>query len=65
MKGTVKWYNDTKRFGFLQTETNQDVFVHNSGLADESTRLEPGEEVEFDVKQGDKGPIAINVRRIK
>ncbi len=65
MKGTVKWYNDAKRFGFIQTETNQDVFVHQSGLEDSSTELVPGEEVEFEVKQGDKGPIATNVRRTK
>lgn len=64
MKGTVKWYNDTKRFGFIQTETNHDVFVHYSGLHDATRGLEPGEEVEFEVTQGDKGPVAINVRRI-
>lgn len=65
MKGTVKWYNEVKRFGFIQTETNQDVFVHYSGLADVSAGLEPGEEVEFEVTQGEKGPVATNVRKSK
>jgi CspA family cold shock protein len=65
MKGTVRWYNEAKRFGFIQTETNQDVFVHFTGLANASEGLEPGQEVEFEVKQGDKGPIATNVRRTK
>lgn len=61
MKGTVKWYDATKGFGFIQTEENKDVFVHRSGVKDNVFSLEEGQSVEFEIKESDRGPVAINV----
>jgi len=63
-KGKVKWYNKTKGFGFIESESGQDIFVHRSGLVREFGGLEQDEHVEFDVKQSDKGPVAFNVKSI-
>jgi CspA family cold shock protein len=63
MKGTVKWYDRVKGYGFLQTEDNKDIFVHRSGLESSHTPLETGETVEFEVEQRDKGPVAVKVRK--
>ena len=62
-KGTVKWFNSTKGFGFItNSETGEDVFVHFSGIvADGFKTLEEGQTVEFDVVEGDRGPQAANV----
>ncbi len=61
-KGTVKWFNNQKGYGFISDESGNDVFVHYSGLAMEGFKsLEEGQEVEFDVTEGAKGPQAINV----
>lgn len=65
MKGTVKWYNDLKNYGFIQTEDNKDIFVHRSGLDSSSNGLETGQTVEFEIEQGDKGPIAIKVKKVE
>jgi CspA family cold shock protein len=63
--GTVKWFNSEKGFGFISQENGPDVFVHFSAIAGEGYRnLEEGEQVEFDVTQGQKGPQASNVRRL-
>ena len=64
MKGTVKWYDATKGYGFILTEDNKDIFVHRSGLADSFAGLEPDETVEFEVGQGNKGPIPTNVTKV-
>ena len=64
-KGTVKWFNNQKGFGFISDEQGNDVFVHYSGLnMDGFKSLEEGQEVEFEVTQGAKGPQAINVVRL-
>ena len=64
-KGTVKWFNAEKGFGFISVEGEDDVFVHFSAInADGYKTLEEGQEVEFDVVQGAKGPQAANVTRI-
>lgn len=61
-KGTVKFFNDTKGFGFITEEgTNKEHFVHISGLVDE---IREGDEVEFDLQEGKKGLNAVNVRVI-
>jgi CspA family cold shock protein len=62
MKGTVKWFNGQKGFGFICDEQGNDVFVHFSGLAmDGYKTLEDGQNVAFDVEKGQRGLQAVNV----
>ncbi len=63
MKGTVKWYDRVKGYGFLQTEEQKDIFIHRSGLEIPQTELETGQVVEFEVEMREKGPVAIKVRK--
>jgi CspA family cold shock protein len=61
--GTVKWFSSEKGFGFIMQEGGPDVFVHFSGISGEGFRnLEEGQTVEFEVRDGDKGPQAVDVR---
>ncbi|MCR1899776.1 cold shock domain-containing protein [Irregularibacter muris] len=63
-KGTVKWFNAEKGFGFISREDGSDVFVHFSAISmDGFKTLEEGQEVEFEVVEGEKGPQATNVQR--
>lgn len=66
VKGTVKWFNATKGFGFLTTEDGQDVFVHFSALEDngEYRTLDEGQKVEFEIVEGQNGPQASNVVKL-
>ena len=65
-KGTVKWFNSQKGFGFITDENGKDVFVDYSGLNMEGYKnLEENQKVEFDVVDGEKGPQATNVTVIK
>jgi len=62
--GTVKWFNDSKGFGFIEQESGNDVFVHFSAIqADGFKTLSEGDRVTFDIEQGAKGPAATNVKR--
>ena len=62
VNGTVKWFNPTKGFGFIEQEGGEDVFVHHSAINAEGYRtLEEGQRVEFTLGQGQKGPAAENV----
>ena len=64
-KGTVKWFNNQKGYGFISDENGKDVFVHYSGLNMEGYKsLEEGQEVEFEIFQGEKGPQAVNVTKL-
>jgi cold shock protein len=62
-KGTVKWFNSQKGFGFISDEQGNDVFVHFSGLAmDGFKSIDEGQSVTFDVTQGQRGMQAVNVQ---
>lgn len=65
-KGTVKWFNATKGYGFISTEEGTDVFVHFSAIEDngEFRTLDEGQAVEFEIVDGEKGPQASNVVKL-
>lgn len=64
-KGTVKWFNNQKGYGFISDEAGNDVFVHYTGLNMEGYKtLEEGQSVEYDVTEGEKGPQAVNVVKL-
>jgi len=61
-KGTVKWYNEVKGFGFIEAENGDEIFVHRTGLEKSYEGLKQDQEVVFEIKQGEKGPMATNVK---
>jgi cold shock protein len=64
-EGKVKWFNDSKGFGFITQEEGKDLFVHHSAIQGEGFKsLAEGDRVSFDVVQGAKGPAAENVRKL-
>jgi len=65
MKGTVKWYDRVKGYGFIQTEEDKDIFVHRSGLDVPQSELVTGQAVEFEVEEREKGLVAVKVKKIE
>ena len=66
LKGTVKWFNNAKGFGFIGREDGPDVFVHYSALVSEGYKsLQEGDVVEFEIVDGQKGPQAANVVKVQ
>ena len=64
MKGTVKWFNDSKGYGFITTDEGKDVFVHFSAITGDGFKtLAEGQKVSFEVVDGEKGPQAANVHK--
>jgi len=64
-KGKVKWFNDNKGYGFIERDEGADVFVHFSAIQGEGFKtLDAGQEVEFDIVDGEKGPQAANVVKV-
>jgi cold shock protein len=65
LRGKVKWFDEAKGYGFIEQESGDDIFVHFSQIQGEGFRtLGEGQEVEFEVSQGPKGPLATNVTKI-
>ncbi len=65
LKGTVKWFNDDKGFGFISGEDGNDYFAHFSQINKEGFKtLQEGAEVTFEITQGDKGPQAANIETV-
>ncbi len=64
-RGQVKWFNAEKGFGFIEREDGDDVFVHFSAIQEEGFKtLDDGQEVEFEIVEGDRGPQASNVTKV-
>ena len=64
IKGKVKWFNPTKGYGFIEREDKQkDVFVHSSAAQAASWELNEGDELTFEVENGEKGPSAVNLKK--
>jgi CspA family cold shock protein len=64
-QGTVKWFNDSKGFGFITSDDGHDVFVHHTDIKSEGYRsLQEGARVQFEVVAGQKGPRAANVQQL-
>ncbi len=63
MKGTVKWYNARKGYGFITGEDNKDVFVHQSAIPP-GTYINEGDKVEYEIEESEKGPHATNIKKL-
>jgi CspA family cold shock protein len=64
MKGTVKWFNEFRSYGFIEGEDGKDVFVHQNAL-EALTTIQEGDKVTFEVEKTEKGPAATNVKKLK
>jgi CspA family cold shock protein len=64
MKGTIKWYNDMKGYGFIEGEDGKDVFVHRTAIPI-GTGLYEGDQVEYEIEDSEKGQRATNVKKLK
>lgn len=66
LSGTIKWFNESKGYGFIEHEEGSDVFVHYSAIQGDGYKtLVEGDRVEFEISEGEKGPKAANVVKIK
>ena len=64
--GTIKWFNDSKGYGYIQQENGPDIFVHYSAISGDGYKsLAEGQKVEFELVEGDKGPKAANVVKVQ
>jgi CspA family cold shock protein len=63
MKGTIKWYNARKGFGFIEVEDGKDVFVHKTSIPD-GTYLNDGDNVEFETEDSERGPTATKIKKL-
>ena len=64
MKGTIKWYNGLKGYGFIDGEDGKDIFVHRTAIP-MGIELYEGDQVEYQIEESDRGPKAINVKKLK
>lgn len=64
MNGVVKWYNPRKGFGFIQNEEGKDIFVHRTQVP-QGTFLYEGDKVSFEIEESNKGPQAINIKKVE
>ena len=64
MKGKVKWYNAMKGYGFVEGEDEKDVFIHNTAIP-MGTYLNEGDQVEYEIEDSERGPKAINVKKLE
>lgn len=62
--GKVKWFNETKGYGFIESCEGEDIFIHRNGFKNAYEALQPDQEVEFETKRGDKGLYATNLRSL-
>lgn len=63
MKGTVKWYNAMKGYGFIEGEDGEDIFVHRTSIP-LGTTINEGDTVEYDPEESDRGPKATNIKKV-
>jgi cold shock protein len=63
MKGTVKWFNDRKGYGFILGDDEKEIFVHRNSIA-EGTNINEGDPVEYEIESSDRGPNATNVKKL-
>lgn len=64
-KGRVKWFDDKKGYGFIETESGQEVFAHSKCIEEIGFKsLDQGDEVSFDIEEGKKGPLAARIRKL-